>query len=335
MIVAAAIVLALPYAVCAADREGYYAVVLNPVNAVIRLPGEKPNTEPDNEYKSFPFPGLPSIANLGDVEEERFVDSQTSDRIRQIYDLPEIVRALMDSLDDDAAWEIEIATEYPLIYDPLTGDEKTQFASSMLRDELLTGVMFFDFSFSFEPRLDQIRVRVTVDIVTRGVIGKKWNGVVYEYLSSSQGLVLRKWRPGEKEELIAAVEETYREKLERWPHNKKAYARDRRAALKVLERRDSIFEDTAISEGWTNESITQTVVAALVDLNRYLHHDLKSTEPDKAKDKDRVEFVRRYENGRARTVRGYVREQLDDRIVYNDLYGSVFSFPQAEQSEAR
>lgn len=151
---------------------------------------------------------------------------------------------------------------------------------------------------------------------------------MYEYISPSRGVVLRPWHEGEKEAIIASINARYEEKLARWPHNKKAYRKDRRSELKAIEKRDVVFENTAIEEGWSDESIAEVLQDAIDHLTPFIVSDLEDFDVDRPRSTaaKSFEYINWY--GMSVSRSGIVAARVDGQIVYRDDNGHIYSVPE-------
>lgn len=248
------------------------------------------------------------------------------------FDLRPEIYQLIDRLDDEGYWMTSVVSEYPFYDQTPNPDRRSVQAREILAEVDLNAVIFVEFAFLLTPELDQLRVVAKVGVYSRKTsrsYPRKRVDIAFEYFSKSQGLVLRPWNTGEKEAIISSIEQTYSNKLDRWPHNQKVYASERRTALQKLDGRDVIFERMAIDEGWSKEVLEFELRQAIDHLSQIMSSTIKDFNIPRARGSGLTTFDYVDWNGREKILKGEIFSRSDGRIVYRDKKGNVYSFPEA------
>jgi hypothetical protein len=191
-------------------------------------------------------------------------------------------------------------------------------------------VIYLDLTYFISPELNQIRLIADSFVYTRSELSDNASVFYrrsYEYLSPSQGLVLREFDEGEKESLIEAIEAEYEHKLERFPNNRKAYSKDRRRALKILKNRDIILPMMAMNEGWPGDSVTVGLQTATEHVFQIMRDDLQIIEKMHDEDGEYTRFSCFTRTGKLKEYEGYVVGVLGTNTIYRDQHGNLFSMP--------
>lgn len=185
-------------------------------------------------------------------------------------------------------------------------------------------------TYFISPRLDQLRFVVEVRLYTEIDVVNEVTGPYeryYEYLSPSRGELLRPFRDGEKAALIESVNRYFDQKTEQFPHNRKAYGKDRRQALKALNGSDTILPEMAILEGWPGDSIQIELQLATDNVMALVHADLMDPYATMPEDTEYHEFAGLDLKGRPATFKGHEIGTQGANTVYRDPEGNVYSVP--------
>jgi len=191
-------------------------------------------------------------------------------------------------------------------------------------------VLFVSARYYFAPDLNQIVLRSEARIYSRSKIKGRLPATYtrrYEYLSKSKGNILRPFRTGEKEALIADVEARFTALVEQYPANRKAYSKERRHAIRILKKRDVIPPIMALSEGWPGLSFTDELVRATDQLEQMLKVDLHDFPPSRPVKGHFIPFNGLSSSGKPKKLRGHIVDKLGTNTVYRDRYGDMYSVP--------
>jgi len=274
------------------------------------------------------------FASLGAIiDSSRAFHSPTSEGVMRtdgarstgnVFDFQRAVLDGVNDLDIEAGWLIADITEYEY------SDSKRMLSKGIFRMSDVAYIMYLDFTYFISPELNQLRLIADTFVYARSELSKDVAMLYsrsYEYLSPSQGLVLRKFDVGEKESLIEAIEAQYEHKLERFPMNRKAYSKDRRRALKILKNRDIILPMMAINEGWPGDSVAVGLQTATEHIFQIMRDDLQNIDNVHDEDEEYTSFLCFNRSGKLKKYEGYVLGVLGTNTIYRDEHGNLFSMP--------
>lgn len=191
-----------------------------------------------------------------------------------------IVNGLSD-IDNGAFWRLSEIYPYNFEGRP-RGTAKRIFGTNDVEY-----ILFLKSTYFISPELNQIRLLMETSMYRRRAnidLIKPLYARNYEYLSQSRGDLFRSFRDGEKEALIESIESNYDEQVGRYPHNLKAYKKDRKRALAALRNRDVILPAMAIREGWPDESFVVGLQRATDHVMEMMREDLRDIGPRSAPD---------------------------------------------------
>ena len=318
-------------------RENSFLVVLHPLPAHVSRPDALWRRQKD--ANDVLFPGISPASS----ETMKFLSAAPSSDALGLPISPEIeiddrIAGLIRRLDDNNDWFITETITYPFFDDPGFRDQRKVQANEYAEAYDVNGVLFLEFAFLFTPRLDQLRVVCKVGAYQ--TVGKKFillptskSDMIVDYLSESQGPVLRPWHDGEKEEIILAIEEVYEQQVARWPHNKRDYKRERKKALAEIVDRTEIPIATAIQEGWTSAEIEKQLRIGITQIESLLANPMAKLSDEKSRKRKvkgkRTEFTYVDWNGRRVKKRARIIKSTDGRTVYQDWEGNIYSIPDA------
>lgn len=271
--------------------------------------------------------GTHSLTHLREQRRQQIEQTQVSDLP---YDYLSSVGRILDGLKYQAGWRMRapaFLTRNLLI---------DQLAWKIIVDSGADGVMFLDFSYGLTQGLDRVRLRVRATAYAKRVEQPSHNEELgaerifsrrFEYVSESRGDLFRLWRAGEKEALIASMEDKYQSSIERYPANKKSYSKQRKAALRVLRKRYRILPEMALNEGWPENSLqtaldeatecmADLLAGGLIEFSRYW--------PDT---EGSVLFPGFDSAGQRIEMRGQPMGTRCGQSVYRGRYGNMYSLP--------
>ncbi|MEX0975662.1 MAG: hypothetical protein WDZ50_01025 [Woeseia sp.] len=236
----------------AGEEPAALHILTKPVKHTLK--GPQPFEEPD----LFGFPTLGfAVGSVGAIVAGYVVDNalgrmgnepDASDLQKIDVDF-DFRKALLDGIHGLASPDFRIAEIHEVDY----GQSKQATARQLFKTTDADYAAYFEPTWFVATGLDQVRLIVDVDLYSKRERSKGLRDVFsrrYEFLSPSRGTLFRAFRPGEKEDLIAEIETHFDQKSERYPRNVKSYDKDRKRALKAIEKRSVIFPPMAMSEGW-------------------------------------------------------------------------------------
>ncbi len=192
-------------------------------------------------------------------------------------------------------------------------------------------IVFLDFTYFISPGFDQVRLIVDTRRYRARPNSKlraeNIGARSYEYLSASHGDVLRPWHPGEKEALIDEIESSYADKLARFPHNKAAYDKERKALLAAVSDRDVVLPVTGIAESWTREQLHHEIRLATDHIVAMIRDDLRTIGFRSKRSGKRVTIPGYDRNGKQKKFKGYVVSNNETHTVYQVDGGNLYSAP--------
>jgi len=203
-------------------------------------------------------------------------------------------------------------------------------ASWILKNSDADHVLFFRSTYFMSPELDQLRMRASVDLFSRKSNKPRTRNLysrTYEYLSPSRGILFRPFAEGEKDVLTSMIEAHFDNKTEEFPHNSRAYKKDRDRILRAIRNRDTILPNVAVGEGWSEESMAFEIQTATNHIIFMVQQDLQSRESDIALNRPIGKFAIMLDNGNSRTIKGNSIGNFENNTIYRDRSGNVFSLP--------
>lgn len=311
-------------------RETYRIVLFPPPGQLKPPEGMEGRDGRMSDTGSIYVPAPTTSAGLRDMYRLNLYRIYPSKPIGPQFSVESDIYKLIDQVDAASNWRISEVVEYPFYDDSTYLDMRRIQAEDELSKTVASGVVYLEFVFLLGRRLDHLRVVVNVGVYERQPRSRRPSKKLklrYQYFSPSRGVVLRPWHEGEKEAIIASINARYDEKLARWPHNKKAYKKDRRSELSAIKKRDVIYEETAIEEGWSAETIVDVLHKAIEHLTPFILSDLGNFEPNRSKPANSVSFEYVNWSGTKVNRAGTVIERTDGQIVYRDKNGHVYSMP--------
>ena len=275
---------------------------------------------PGGEFVGSSMEGVASLARRdSEAKMEEGIQS-----VARALNFEAAVLGVINELDFDSNW---------LLYEVLQGDYAVQSgrtANRLFSATPVDFVLFIDTTYYVAPELNQIRLRFEVRMYSPSKIKGRLPATYvrkYEYLSQSRGNILRPFRDGEKEAMIAEIEARFAELVERYPANRKAYSKDRRSALRILNNRDVVLPITAMDEGWPGSSFKDELVRATNQMKQMLRMDLREIQPSKRVEGQYVPFNGLSSSGKPKKFKGYIVEKLSANTVYRDKGGDMYSVP--------
>lgn len=222
---------------------------------------------------------------------------------------------------DWAVWDSEVVDSIETL---------GNMARRVFREHPVDYVLGVDARYFMSPGLDRVRVVFQLKLA----LGADRVGRAhvlfarqYEYLSESIGLVLRPFRPGEKEALENEMKEFFRLIAEEKPENSQIYEEEESRALEKLSKRKVIPPDLAIEEAWPNQSLARAVAEARRHMQHMIALDLQLLRgPEPAKGV-RVPFIGIDSSGDPREKTGYFVDSLDGNTIYRDSKRNYYSVP--------
>jgi len=190
--------------------------------------------------------------------------------------------------------------------------------------------LFFETVYFVSPELNQIRLVCTAKAYRYHPKYTQPPRIFdrnYEYLSSSRSVVLRPFHEGEKEAMIAEIEDGFAYLVERYPANLEAYEEDRKATLKFLKRRDVIPPAMAMAEGWPGMALQDELQRATDHMLFMLQQDLKNIGSPIPKVGDYIRFNGLDSLGKPDKLKGYFVSTLGPNTIYRDKKGDMYSVP--------
>ena len=284
--------------------------------------------------------GLPAaLAGVGIDSALGYVNSQGTDGVqparadeaRLFFDYYHAVKNGIQNLDENAHWELSHIDE-----SKHTG-KKTSTAGQIFLDSDIEHVVFIESTYFFSPGLDQVRLIVDIDVLSRPKDVSTQHDIIkrteltyertYEYLSQSRGILLRPFHDGEKEALIESIESEFDRKVDRYPNNRAVYKKDRDRALKALKKRDVILPAMALSEGWPGRTFPIALQLATDGIMQMMQDDLIDVHGSKAKKVEYVSFGGLDRKGKSKRFKAYVVGQQGSNTIYRDKRDNMYSVP--------
>lgn len=299
-------------------------IVLNPIQDTFF--GAWPKNEPPS-WNVLPWVGglIDSAVAYSRHKSESTIVARSMAEITDTFPFHHAVVSGLETIDQDAAWRLFDITEYEFT------EPGKKLAQRVFNSRECDSVFFLSFAYYVTPGLNQIRLSADLSVFLRPdnpLFGKMLFERSYEYLSPSQGEILRPFHPGEKEALIAAIESTYEEKVAQFPHNLKAYSKDRKTALDQLEGRHVVLPLTAVNEGWPDDSFLKGLRLATDHVMAMLQEDLVDFKnAGKRRGKNLKPFAGFDRKGRQTTFKGEIIGTREANTIYRDKKGNIFSVP--------
>lgn len=318
--------------------ESRVLIVVDPVRQILGGPNYLSEKQYSNPYSGessasyFDVYGIgATIAGasslLSFAEGDRGL-SQALSAASRSFDFEVSISDLAFSLAEEAEWTL-IGVESA--YDISQRDIR-DYAQRVLGRSDANYVIFLRLEYFMSKNLGQVRLRALCTVYQKGRkrelparIGL-WN---YEYLSASRGNLLRTWHPGEREALLELVELEFEKNLERFPHNRKAYEKDRRDALKILNYGDRILDGMAIEEGWPRDSLARELLAATDAMGEVLQLDTRSLSGREKLESERVKFLGLNDSGAEKTRKGQFVTTVGNHQVFRISNGETMIVPSA------
>ncbi len=255
-------------------------------------------------------------------------NEETADSIEAIVgglNFQSITARATETLDLEGNW---------LFYDVIEGDfigESSFVARDLFWNAPIDYVMYIDAHYRLMPQLDRLHVKYNVRLYSEPLRGSQKAQVKfmksYEVVSASRGEIMRPFHEGEKEALIASIEQRYVDLMERYPQNEKAYSKQRKQALKLVRGRDVVLPQTAMIEGWPGTTLRDEIYSMTdlaAQLMRFDLNDLTEIEYELG---DRVKFEALAADGKNRKLTGYAVHQLGPLTIYRDSGGNLYAVP--------
>ncbi len=235
----------------------------------------------------------------------------------------------VESLTSIDAWESAELEQYAF------GSNRMGVARGVLRDGEFDHVLFLAIDYRLDEGLDQLRIIVDSSVYILDQRTQRGDAIYhrrYEYASPSRGDLFRPFHEGEKEAMIAAVEAEYAEKLEEFPHNRRAYEKDRSSMVALLEKRDVILPVMALSEGWPNGSLREAIEDGTDRIMSFIREDIEAFAEAPDMSTKPIRFVAYSREGKHKAIKGWRVGERDGRLVYCDKEGNLYLLP-AEHTE--
>ena len=266
------------------------------------------------------------------ADKRRYEAGQNEDPMPDLYiDFAKLNKTLLSNLDTNSDWELAYFDQISF-YDRSTRSTSLKKpVRRLLEDPAVDSVVAFRTTYFLAPGLNRVRILVHSRVSTRksNSSALRYFDRTYEYVSAPEGVAMRPWHVGEREERIVAVEEAYQEGIAKHPENARLYGRERDAAMKFLESSSTIPPGQAIAEFWTAQRIADAYAAGSSALNEVIRRDLaRLMKVDYPKSKFRR--VDHYDlDGQEKRIR--VREvgAIGSHVVLRDKDGSIFVLPES------
>ena len=126
---------------------------------------------------------------------------------------------------------------------------------------------------------------------------------------------------------MANIESHHASKLAQYPHNKKAYDKDRKSALGALKGRNVILPSMAMVEGWPGDTLgaeLQNATGAMMDVVR---EDLRILARRPELDSESVQFSGIDDVGTRKSYKGQLVSSNSSHEVYRRSTGNTFIIP--------
>ncbi len=247
---------------------------------------------------------------------------------RHSFNFENSVKTAVSSIESGAQWYS--VGQNMLEFDGETESNARHISERVFKQGLVKYAVFFKFEFFTTPNLDQLRLHVRCTVYEDSKESARSREVMtrhFEYVSVSQGEIMRPWHAGEKDALIARIESEYESKMERYPQNKKAYAKDRKTALGALWGREVVLPTTAVSEGWPGDSMGAALQLATNTMAHVLRDDLATFSPREKSDSERVQFLAFNDKGSKKSYKGRLVSTLGAHDIYRRADGDTFILP--------
>lgn len=203
-------------------------------------------------------------------------------------------------------------------------------AEQVYRSTGAGNIAFLHFAFFISP--DLLQVRIITDMKTyKAPRGKTARTAIVkkrlEYLGAPVDAACKMWKPGARAEVVQNIEQIYQEKMAAYPHNEKAYAKDRKLALKSIKDPTIMPPALVLANCWSNDSLHSALRLGISNVVDMLLADFGTPVADTPRAGEKISFESLNLKGKRQRLRGVVIYESGINIVVRLKGGDIYSVP--------